>query len=347
MLTITRVVCPVDFSELSRRALDYAVGIARWYGARLSVLHVAPVAMPVPAMAGMPGVFETVAVPPVDPEALRAQLAAFIEAEHADGVAFESTVLYGQVWREIVERERALHADLLVLGTHGRSGVERLLLGSVAEKLLRASTCPVLTVPRVAGRALPSQPGLFKRILCPTDFSPASDAALRWALSFAQEADADLLLLHVLENGRAHSPVAYTDWAQRRLREVGSSLPAYCKVHELVVAGEPQRVILDTCVDWDCDLIVMGVGERRDLGDRLFGSTSQHVVRSATCPVLTAHAASPAGHFDTADRQRTASTPRLTPPVSGAQRQGRTLGISTQNHPLISPSRKPTARSAG
>ena len=135
---------------------------------------------------------------PVDRDRLLADTKAFIEAETAPGVATEAVVREGNTAAEILDQATTMSADLLVIGTHGRSGFERLLLGSVAEKVLRKARCPVLTVPPRLPDAVPSGPVLFKRILCAVDFSESSMHALKYALSLAQEADACLTVVHVI-----------------------------------------------------------------------------------------------------------------------------------------------------
>lgn len=300
MISIARILCPVDFSEFSRRALDYSIGIARWYGANVTALHVCPITVNAPAIGPAPGAFVPTVASPVDMQLLRDMLKNFVAAEAAEGVRIDMQVIEAPVVQEIVAQAQLLPADLLVLGTHGRSGVERVLLGSVTEKLLHQAPCPVLTVPRAAADAVPVAPGLFTRILCPTDFSPASDAAVKWALAIAQEAQADLLLLHVFEVPAVSAQEAfprstlaayrreYEQWCTAQLR---SAVPAdartWCSVQELTASGSAHREIRRIAAERACDLIVMGVGQSRGLADRVLGSTSQHVVRSASCPVLT------------------------------------------------------------
>lgn len=300
MIRISHILCPVDFSDFSRRALDYAIGVARWYGARVTALHVASAAAPLAGVAPEPAAMAPLGISAVDLAVLRARLEDFIDAESASGVLIHPLVTEGKTWQEISEQAGALRADLMVLGTHGRSGFERLLLGSVTERLLRVSTCPVLTVPRAAADAVPVAPGLFKRILCPTDFSPSSQKAMTWALAIAQESDAELFVLHVFEltasteyEGFPRSTLAayrdeYEGWCSERLRDaVPQSARTWCTVHELRATGAAHREILHAAERHHCDLIVMGVGGGRGLGDRVFGSTTQHVVRAAACPVLT------------------------------------------------------------
>src|SRR5688500_17795398 len=177
MIEIRRILCPVDFSDYSRRALDHAIAIARWYGSTVTALHVVSPA-PAAGYGPGPGTFPPMVLTAVHRAHLLAETRAFVEAEGAPGVGTEAVVREGQTAAEIVDQATGMNADLLVIGTHGRSGFERLLLGSVAEKVLRKARCPVLTVPGRLPDAVPAGPGLFKRILCAVDFSESSMNAL-------------------------------------------------------------------------------------------------------------------------------------------------------------------------
>jgi nucleotide-binding universal stress UspA family protein len=298
MLAINRILCPVDFSPPSRRALDYAIGIARWYGAKITALHVSPIDVPVGEITPW-GPGPTVQTTGLGAQALREMLARFVAAEAGQGVEIDTKVAEGPVADEIATHSRLHDADLIVIGTHGRSGFRRLILGSVTETVLRTASCPVMTVPPAAPEAVPMAAGLFKKILCPTDFSPASEHSVRWGLAFAQEADAELLLLHAFEHtvgvedeSFPRSALAayrrdYQAWAVRRLHDqVPESAKNWCRVTELTRVGSAHREILQAAAEHACDLIVLGVGRHRDLADRIFGSTTQQVVRAAACPVL-------------------------------------------------------------
>jgi nucleotide-binding universal stress UspA family protein len=199
MIEIRRILCPVDFSEHSRRALDHAIAIARWYESTVTALHVFSAA-PVAAYGPGPMVFEPIVLTPVDRDQLLADTRRFVEAESAPGITIETLVREGNAAAEILDQAASMNADLLVIGTHGRSGLDRILLGSVAEKVLRKASCPVLTVPKRLPDAVPAGPILYKRILCPVDFSDCSLHALEYALSMAQEADAQLIVLHVVSH---------------------------------------------------------------------------------------------------------------------------------------------------
>jgi nucleotide-binding universal stress UspA family protein len=207
-------------------------------------------------------------------------------------------VVEGGVSREIVRVASGLPADLIVMGTHGRSGFDRLMLGSTTEKLLRKSPCPLMTVPAHAPDAVPV-PVLFRRILCAVDFSPSSLRALSFAESLAEESDAHLRLIHVVEPRSIFEPVpmgasggAVSDEevrieARRRLdAAISREARVYSHVSEIVISGKPYREILREAAEQESDLIVMGA-HGGGIGALGFGSTTNHVVREATSPVLT------------------------------------------------------------
>ena len=300
MIDIQRILCPVDFSDYSRRALDHAIAIARWYKSTVTVLRVFS---PAPVAAAGPGavVLEPIVLTPVDRDQLLADTKAFAETESAPGVTIEAVVREGNTAGEILDQAATMKADLLVIGTHGRSGFERLLLGSVAEKVLRKATCPVMTVPKALPDAVPAGPVVYRRILCPVDFSDSSLHALKYALSMAQEADGQLTVLHVVAHEFDYSPdIEYDsgmtigdflkereDALHRRLQEVVAGAPEFCRVERLMTHGKPWREVLRVAEEQRSDLIVMGVQGRGAADLFFFGSTTQHVVREASCPVLT------------------------------------------------------------
>jgi len=299
MIAIRRILCPIDFSDFSRRALDHAFAIARWYRSTVTVLHVfAPVAVPAfgPNSAG----FEPIVLTDIDREQLLAHTKKFVATESAPGTATVAVLREGNTAAEILAQAGDMDADLLVIGTHGRSGFERLVLGSVAEKVLRKARCPVLTVPRWLPDAVPSGP-LFKRIVCAVDFSDCSMVALKYAVSLAQEADGCLTVLHVMAPelvdpvgvGAEHVSLAallvQREEQARRLLEkaVPQNARASCKIESILVHGTAWREILQVAADRRAELIVMGVQGRGAADLLFFGSTANHVVRQAACPVLT------------------------------------------------------------
>lgn len=300
MLQIQRILCPVDLSEPSRHALEHAVVLARWYSASLTVLHVqTPMFLPVPGPL-MAGVDPRAALEPVDLAALTERVNAFVALVVPDEVRHDVLIDSGAAAPRIVAQAAAMLADLVVMGTHGASGFEHFMVGSVTEKVLRKSGCPVLTVPPAAQSTarLP-----FKRLLCPVDFSDASLDAVSAAFGIAREAEAHIALLHVLEGPHDEEPITSRSFnvpEYRRLREEDAGIklarliPAdarhWCEPAALLAHGKPYREILRIAETEAADLIVLGVHGRNPVDVALFGSTTNQVVRQATCPVLTVRA---------------------------------------------------------
>ncbi len=290
------VLCPVDYSDFSRRALDHAAAIARWYGAELTVVHAVPLAIPAPVIP--PAEMAVLVERPPDPVAAEAELRDFVTPVRDAGTPVVTMVVSGPVLAGITGTAADTHADIIVMGSHGRSGFERVLLGSMAERVLHAATCPVLIVPRRADRQAREEV-LFKSILCPLDFSEASRAALDYALSLAKASDGHLTLVHALEaiEEEPWIPSSFSVPEYRRLREqeahrslerlVPAGASDWCQPETLVVTGKAYREILRMAEEKEADLIVMGVQGRNPMGRMFLGSTAHHVVRYAQCPVLT------------------------------------------------------------
>jgi len=294
-MTIDRILCPVDFSDFSRRALDYAVTLARWYGSRVTVLHVDHAPFPAVTQLAPLAPVEPVVVTPSDLEQIRRRIAAFTPAEAQARVPVEAKAAAGDPAREILAE--AASADLIVMGTHGRSGFERLVLGSVTEKVLRKATCSLLTIPLSAPPA-GAVPVLFRRIVAAVDFSGVSMCALRHAASLAAEVAAHLTVMHVIEaperlelwidRDQATSDVRrWTEAADRRLRSaVSDETREYAYVTQRVVTGRAYPEILRVADEQQADLIVLGAHGHGVLEAMFVGSTAQHIVRAAACPVL-------------------------------------------------------------
>ncbi len=290
MRAISRILCPVDLSDISRHAVAHAELLANWYDAKITALHVAnPLVIPSMDIA-LVGAGPSGLLTAEDVNAIRQEVAALFGGREVDVV-----VERGDPAKQILSRAASLPADLIVLGTHGTSGFEHLVLGSVTEKVIRQTTCPVLTVPPHS-RATSRLP--FKRVLCPIDFSDPSLAALDAAFSLAQEGDAELTIVHVFEwpdepltirqMGTEEYRRALECDARRRLDElVADSARNWCRPTTQLAHGKAYREILGMAIEDGADLIVMGVHGRNALDVMLFGSTTNQVIRRATCPVLT------------------------------------------------------------
>jgi nucleotide-binding universal stress UspA family protein len=293
MIRLDRILCPADFSRYSFRAADYAVAIARHYQGEVHFLHAVPHPL-------LPDVYPYLPEPiPLDPEIReRAQdrLDAFVSLSRVEGVKTRQSVVEGEPAASILDTASSERSSLICLGTHGRSGLERLMLGSVAEKVIRKATCPVLTVsqPREEG---PPKPAPFKNIVCAVDFSMPSLKAIEYSLSLAQEAGGRLTLFHALEwvpdEKGLDPPDVFRDYRLRMEAEsrdrleriVPGEAKSWCEV--VVRTGRAYRELLTLARERGAELIVMGVLGRNPLDLMLFGSTTAHVVRHAECPVLT------------------------------------------------------------
>lgn len=296
MVSITRILCPVDFSGHSRLAIDYATALARWYESEVVALHAYAAAM-VPATIGAFPAATTVGVPLTREEIVR-DLDVFVRPVQAANVRTRTVVTTGSPARTILDTAEQLAANLIVMGTHGASGFERLMLGSVTEKVLRKASCPVLVVPRRAD-APSGATIVFRRILCAVDFSPCSHKAVSFALSLAEEAGGGLTLLHVVEGFDEDPPATshfnvpeyrrhLEETAAERLKQlVPSETRSWCDCRTLVRAGKAHQEILHVARTTEADLIVLGVRGRNAVDLALFGSTANQVVRGSECPVLT------------------------------------------------------------
>lgn len=302
MVRIEKVLCPIDFSEYSHHAFDRAVAIARSHHAAVTALYVDSLP-PTSALSYVgPEGLAPFSKPEVDRDRVAAEMRRFLARDGSIGVQVACEVTEApDISREILAQADRLPADLIVMGTHGRSGFQRLLLGSVTEKVVRTARRPVLTVPGALPDVVPAGPTEFRRILCALDFSDCSIEALRYAASLSELTDASLTALHVIElTPPVYDPLfpppldlsgyqlAFETASRDRLRRtLQEAVPKTCRVEEIVTTGKPYREILRVAAEQHSDLIVLGIHGRNPIERMLFGSTTEHVVRRAPCAVLT------------------------------------------------------------
>lgn len=190
-------------------------------------------------------------------------------------------------------------ADLIVMGTHGRTGFRRLFLGSVTETVLRRSRCPVLAVPAMTKR--PADAVALQTIVCAVDFSETSTRALDYAASLASKSRGHLVLVHALEwseesedalarSGPATFPTSEQDALDQLNDVVTNEIRASCNPELVVAYGTPAEGVLRTVLERDADLVVLGIQGRNAIDLAVFGSTAQRLIREATTPVLTVSA---------------------------------------------------------
>ena len=295
--TIDRILFPTDFSPFSAHALRHAMALARRFKARLKAVHVIPHVFPA-------GDSDYFAAPwlmtPETRKNVEEEMRRFLAPVREARINHETEVCEGDPWREVVSLAEEMPADLVVMGTHGRGGLEHLFLGSVAEKLIRRLPCPVLTVCHEEGRTWEA-PGLITRIVCATDFSETSAEAVQMALGFAQENQAELTLLNVVEGAPDFGDPTYIALpymgplrqdlekaARERLqRMVEGASGTGVKVETRVAFGRAYKEILRVAAEVRADLVVVGAQGHGVIEHMLSGSNAQHVIRGATCPVLT------------------------------------------------------------
>jgi nucleotide-binding universal stress UspA family protein len=290
MLPIKTILHPTDFSERSDFAFRLACALARDYGARLIVLNVIE---PVTAVSAEGK--ELISLE-LDQRAAEAKL--FERHLQEPSLRLEHRQVRGSADEEIVRFAQRTDADLIVMGMHGRTGLARLLMGSVAEQVVRKAPCAVLTAKAPSAAVQSSAMVPIRTILYPTDFSENSKCAFPLACALARDHKARLIVLHVYPLPVAHGEIvarrqdngAYYKELSRALHGVKPVDPAI-DVHYELLEGDAATEILSAAQEFNCDLIVLGTHGRTGLRRLLMGSVAEKVVRNATCPVLTAKGA--------------------------------------------------------
>ncbi len=292
---IKTIVCTTDFSDFSNRAIPFGVALAKEFRAKLYLCHVIDLSSVAMYGEGFS-----------DPLMLESKITDYAHAHLNEligdaGIEWESLTSVGHTADEIALIAKEKGADLVVSATHGRSGLKRLILGSVTERLMRTLPCPMYIV-----RSLerdPTAPAMaemkLKSILVGCDFSADSDLAVQYGLSLAQEFQTELHLAHVLE------PSVYKDMLShssakadpdrkglqeeltRKLNEmVSEEAKQWCEPQTVLLAGQPSDELTKYALVNKVDLIVLGVRGHSVMETLLVGSTTDRVVRQAPCPVL-------------------------------------------------------------
>ncbi len=293
-LTIDRILCPVDFSEFSRRALQYAISLARHFRARLFVQHTAEIPQGLLMAGAEPTAIQewSAQLPRFEKDIQHVLAETGIQPSEARVVVNEGPIL-----DRILETVSTQHIDLLVMGTHGHRGFSRLVLGSVAEATIHQAPCPVLVISRSErGFAFPDQPDKvqLKTILLATDFSAHSDRALLYALQWACEWAAKVVLIHAVpatsmvdlfpEYNPYFERQAASAWEKLR-HLVPSMVEQWCEVSYDVRHGNPKDEILKLAEERSADLIVVGA-RGAGITAAPWGSVSSGIVREGRFPVL-------------------------------------------------------------
>lgn len=285
-LKLKNVLWTTDFSAASKASLPHAAAIARQYESKVYLAHVVvPNPYPMVSPEAAPYMREL-------RQGTSTRLSALAESAELTGIPHETVLGHGEVAEELNKMVKEHEIDLLVLATHGRRGLRRFLLGSVAEEVWRTITCPVLTVgPHVLEH--PVQEIALHNILYPTDLSDESFAAAPFALSFALEYESRLTVLHVVPAAVRLSAKLLTRAFRDELQTIfPSETVPWCEPDCIVESGDAAETILRIARERKADLIVLGVRSPEELARQHLGNVAYPVVAGADCPVLTVRATS-------------------------------------------------------
>lgn len=279
-VVLRNVLFATDFSAASMLALPYAANLAREYGAKLYASHVVPIES---YLLGDAPAKERLRVARTEAES---NLSELVRSRVVGSIPTTTLLDNGDIWSVLQGFIQQYSVDMLVVGTTGRGGLGKVLLGSVAEEAIRASPCPVLTV----GPKTPEEAAIrLRNILYASDFSADSLVAAPYAFSLAEKFHARPTLLHVIPS-LPESPYLDAQMARVRLGEIASAHAPLATAPDFVVEmGSPANRILKVAGDLEADLIVIGARGAGSL-PRLashFGSIAHRVVSHAHCPVLT------------------------------------------------------------
>ena len=284
-IAVKRILYATDFSQASLAALPLVSAIARKYGSRVFVVNVwtpVPYTMVSPETAG---VMQT-----KDEREAQDQVRQLLNTRELAGLSATAIVKSGIPVQELSQLVRQENIDLAILGTHGRTGIKHLLMGSVAEELFRHLPCPVLTVGPNVSKGLMERCEI-KHILFPTDLSDESRAVFPYLASLASECEASLTLLHVLPSETATNPDSgsLADPLRREMQSIFSSqIDPRCRAEFIIDFGDTTERILAHAETGRADLIGLGVRKAAEITTHFRNTVSYQVVLQAHCPVLTA-----------------------------------------------------------
>ncbi|MDX1582559.1 MAG: universal stress protein, partial [Thermoanaerobaculia bacterium] len=268
-----RIVVPTDFSELATGALELAGGIAHRSGGDVDLLYADPF-LPPPHFTSSQ--VEALAEDLRQSKHLATEELERYRTEHLSAeIAGRSLVIESRPVGAIVNYSTDRDADLIVMGTHGRSGIKRMMLGSVTERVLREATVPLLTTRREPGEVRP-----IRSILCPVNFTGAAENALRHATELARLMDAGLSVVHVRES-EDHE----RDEDQEIDRCVIDAGGTPDEVDRVLLTGNADEAVLRYVAEHDVDLVVLAATHKRFFATTVLGSTTVHVIRLSPVPV--------------------------------------------------------------
>jgi nucleotide-binding universal stress UspA family protein len=294
-MEVKLILCPIDFSEFSIRAYHHALSLAEHYRAKVVALHVVELfRFPSAGFAASAGLYDEFCQ--AARESGKEQLQGFVKNHAHDEIHPELVVHQGIASDSILLFAQTQKTDVIVMGTHGRRGYDRLMLGSVTGRVIRRAPCPVLAVCKPPHDSMASDRERghdhhLRRIIFCTDFSKNSERALNYAISATEEYDAELTLLHVLED--VPSPAKTEGAIAAATEQLDKLIPPEgrktLKIKTAVRIGKPYRQIIQLALETQADMVAMGVHGRGALDLAVFGSTTYRVMQLGPCPVLAVH----------------------------------------------------------
>ncbi len=291
---LKKILAPVDFSKFSLGGVRYAALLTNRVGASLSLVHVVSPALRCGGQQGIVLAQSDLEVL----ESVERQVSRLADKLSKKDSPVRPFIRYGKPFNEICVLARARGTDLIVMATHGRSGLKRILLGSTTERVVRHAPCSVLTIPSraIGSSGGKSRPFRLKKIIVPIDFSEISTRALPYAAVLAERFDAEIILLHIIEPlplpaDSAYLPADYQsedqNTAKNNLNGLSSNaFRSNLSVRTLVRNGQPFDEITRTAASLGADMVILTTHGYTGLMHVLLGSTAERVVRYADCPVL-------------------------------------------------------------
>jgi nucleotide-binding universal stress UspA family protein len=278
-LKLKDILFSTDFSAGSQQALPYVGALARAFHSAVHICHIDP-AVPLASGLAAPGIYEAAG------RITAEHLTALLNAPALKGVNLNLALGAGNLGEELSNIIREREIDLVVAGTHGRTGARKMLLGSVVEEIVRTATCPVLTV----GPGTPFPKDVpFRHILFPTNLSETSEQILPYVILLATEFGAHVTVLHVIppaqvagSNGRPLRRLAEKAMLESLQSDLVFFHPEY-----VVEEGDPVETILRVALQRKADLIAMGIKNTFRPSVQLRSSTAYRIMAGSHCPVLT------------------------------------------------------------
>lgn len=288
-----RILCPVDFSDFSLSAYEYALTLAEYYKAHLVTLHAIefskyPYADYVGATGDLADLSKALC------EGGKAKLREFVKKHSRHGVEPQLVVDQGNASDLILSFAQTHDIELIVMGTHGRRGFDRLVLGSTTDRVMRKASSPVLVVSNPAHNVMTTGPDgkhHLSRIVYCTDFSINSERALEYAISLAAEYGAELTMLHVVEGAPDPTTANAIITARREQLDklISNEQREHLNMRTVVRCGKPYQEIVGYAKEVQAHLVVMTARGGDALDRAVFGSTTYRVIQLGPCPVLAIH----------------------------------------------------------